>query len=59
MVSAQKPGQSNKNVTDDSNKIVFFAGYSHHHINDAWNKRPDNGWHFKSNKIIFVSKAKK
>lgn len=36
VVSSQKPGQSIKSVTVDSKKIVFFAGYSHHYINDAW-----------------------
>lgn len=34
MVS-HKPRQSIKNVPINSGKVVFFAGYSHHHINDA------------------------
>lgn len=35
VISTQKQGQTIKSVTVDSEKIVFFAGYSHHHINDA------------------------
>lgn len=32
---SQKPGHSFKKGPIDSGKIVFFAGYSHHHIYDA------------------------
>lgn len=35
VISSRKSRQPNKYVRIDAQKIVFFAGYSHHHINDA------------------------